>query len=181
MVLTPYCFVSVGSETEKSPSVKKDKTPNHSPTPNRRHSPKHPRPHELLRQKSKTRQIVIQDLDTSQSDRSLKHDDHYNRNDTQLDYDSSDVDVVNPSRSRKKFSRAKSSSASRLNNNLKSKEPHTRACSPVENLRKQLQKVSSHTLKPHILYTLYIYLQQLEGYFVSKPHWGLRSSDKIRK
>lgn len=123
--------------------MKKDRSPNHSPTVNRRHSPKHPRPNELLRQKSKTRQIVIQDLDTSASDRSLKHDDHYNRNDAQHDYDSSDADFVNPSRSRKKlFSRLKSSSASRLNNNVKSKDSHARSCSPVENLRKQLQKVS---------------------------------------
>lgn len=88
----------------------------------------------------KIRQVIIQDQDTSVSDRSYKNDDRFNRNDSQREYDSSDLDI-NPGRSRKKlFSRLKSSSASRLNNNVRSKESQ-RSCSPVENLRKQLQKL----------------------------------------
>lgn len=82
-----------------------------------------------------TRQIIIQDLDTSASDRSYKHDEKY-----KSEYDSSDGNI-NPGRCRKKlFSRLKSSSTSRLNNNSKTRKSQ-RSCSPVENLRRQLQKL----------------------------------------
>lgn len=82
-----------------------------------------------------TRQIIIQDLDTSASDKSYKNDDRY-----KSEYDSSDNNI-NPGRNRKKlFSRLKSSSTSRLNNNSKTRKSQ-RSCSPVENLRRQLQKL----------------------------------------
>ncbi|XP_018322411.1 trichohyalin isoform X2 [Agrilus planipennis] len=123
---------TTGSETEKSPSVR-----------NRKNSPKHLRltAHDIDKKSKfdhKTRHILIQDLDTSTSDKSLKSDKHCIKSD-QKDYDSSDVEVQ-PGRSRRKlFSRLKSSSLSRVNGNSKSKD--SRSCSPVENLRKQLQKL----------------------------------------
>lgn len=86
-----------------------------------------------------TRQIIIQDFDTSASDRSFKADEKFGK-DKHLDYDSSDGNI-NPGRSRKKlFSRLKSSSTSRINNGSKSRKTQ-RSCSPVENLRRQLQKL----------------------------------------
>lgn len=49
---------------------------------------------------------------------------------------------MNPGRNRKKFfSRLKSSSTSRINNNNYKTHKSQRSCSPVENLRKQLQKL----------------------------------------
>lgn len=91
----------------------------------------------------KIRQILIQDQDTSASDRSYKYDDKFNRNDSQLEYDSSDLDANQGGRSRKKlFSRLRGSSTTRLNNNnVKYRDAAQRSCSPVENLRKQLQKL----------------------------------------
>lgn len=78
-----------------------------------------------------TRQLIIQDLDTSVSDKSENKC---------KEYDSSD-NSTNPGRSRKKiFSRLKSSSTSRINTNTKSRR-NQRSCSPVENLRRQLQKL----------------------------------------
>ncbi|KAF5286762.1 hypothetical protein FQA39_LY04185 [Lamprigera yunnana] len=131
---------TTGSETERSPSVKKERTPTHSPSPNRKNSPKHSRTaHDLSKHKSKIRQIIIQDQDTSASDHSYKNESQFNCKDSR-EYDSSDIDI-NPGRNRKKlFSRIKSSSASRINNNIKVRESQ-RSCSPVENLRKQLQKL----------------------------------------
>lgn len=131
---------TTGSETERSPSGKKERTPTHSPSSVRKHSPKHTRSTDLNKHKAKIRQVIIQDQDTSASDRSYKIEDKFNRNDSQREYDSSDIDT-NPGRNRKKlFSRIKSSSASRINNNIKFRE-NQRSCSPVENLRKQLQKL----------------------------------------
>ncbi|KAK5643604.1 hypothetical protein RI129_007449 [Pyrocoelia pectoralis] len=131
---------TTGSETERSPSGKKERTPSHSPLSIRKHSPKHMRSTDLSKHKAKIRQVIIQDQDTSASDRSYKVEDKFNRNDSQREYDSSDIDI-NPGRNRKKlFSRIKSSSASRINNNIKFRE-NQRSCSPVENLRKQLQKL----------------------------------------
>lgn len=84
-------------------------------------------------------QIIIEDLDTSVSDRS-KHD---NNDDGQNGFDSSDGLATNPGRSRRKlFTRLKSNSTSRLNNNASAKAKEMkRSCSPVENLRRQLQKL----------------------------------------
>ncbi|KAK4885890.1 hypothetical protein RN001_002161 [Aquatica leii] len=132
---------TTGSETERSPSEKKERTPAHSPSPNRKYSPKHARnAHDLSKHKNKIRQLIIQDQDTSASDHSYKVENKFNRNDSR-EYDSSDIDI-NPGRNRKKiFSRIKSSSASRINNNIKFRENQQRSCSPVENLRKQLQKL----------------------------------------
>ncbi|CAH2015871.1 unnamed protein product, partial [Acanthoscelides obtectus] len=80
------------------------------------------------------KQVTIQDLDTSISDNCYQSDDKANQNDSS--------DSTNPGRSKRKlFSRLKSSSTSRINNNSKPKNKPQRACSPVENLRKQLQKL----------------------------------------
>lgn len=108
----------------------------HSPSINRKNAEKPPTPKHLRSKldNKNTRQIIIQDLDTSASDRSYKTDDVYNKND-----DSSESNV-NPGRSRKKlFSRLKSSSTSRINTSKSRKSQ--RSCSPVENLRRQLQKL----------------------------------------
>lgn len=89
--------------------------------------------------KIKPRQLVIQDMDTSISDKS---EDQKNGGASKpQEIDSSD-NSTNPGRSRKKlFSRLKSSSTSRINNiNSKSRRSQ-RSCSPVENLRRQLQKL----------------------------------------
>lgn len=71
------------------------------------------------------------------SERSNNHNDNDKK-----DFDSSDG-VSNVGRNRRKlFTRLKSSSTSRLNNNSgKNKEAAKRSCSPVENLRRQLQKL----------------------------------------
>lgn len=115
------------------------RTPLQSPTANRKNSDKPPTP-KSSRSKPEhrtTRQIIIQDLDTSVSDRSYRTDDIYNKNE-----DSSEGNNVNPGRSRKKlFSRLKSSSTSRINNNNSKMRKSQRSCSPVENLRRQLQKL----------------------------------------
>lgn len=74
----------------------------------------------------------MQDLDTSASDKSLKIDED--------DYDSSDGNVIHGRSRRKLFGRMKSSSTSRINNGNKSRK-NQRSCSPVENLRRQLQKL----------------------------------------
>lgn len=114
------------------------RSPLHSPSTNRRNAEKPPTPkHGRSKFDHKTaRQLIIQDLDTSASDRSFKTDDHVVRNDN----DSSEGNAA-PGRSRKKlFSRLKSSSTSRINNNSKSRKSQ-RSCSPVENLRRQLQKL----------------------------------------
>lgn len=121
------------------------RTPIQSPLSNRKHSPKHKKSNNEYKHKLKLdnniRQIIIQDQDTSTSDLSYKFDNGIRKYDSQHEYDSSDIDI-NPCRSRKKlFSRLKSSSTSRINNNnIKSKESQ-RSYSPVENLRKQLQKL----------------------------------------
>lgn len=114
---------TTGSETEKSHSNNKDKTPLNSPIK------KPPKPENRA-----TRQLIIHDLDTSISDKS---ENKCNKN----EYDSSD-NSTNPGRNRKKiFSRLKSSSTSRINNNNTKPKKTQRSCSPVENLRRQLQKL----------------------------------------
>lgn len=118
---------TTGSETEKSHSVNKEKklNPDKPPTPKTARS-------------KPTRQLIIQDLDTSASDRSYRTDDYYNNKNE----DSSEGNLTNPGRSRKKmFSRLKSSSTSRINNNSSKSRKSQRSCSPVENLRRQLQKL----------------------------------------
>ncbi|RZC42977.1 centrosomal protein of 164 kDa [Asbolus verrucosus] len=126
---------TTGSETERSHSNKKDRTPLNSPL-RKPPTPKHNKisdPSKLKPEHRMTRQLIIQDLDTSISDKS---ENKCNKN----EYDSSD-NSTNPGRSRKKlFSRLKSSSTSRINNNTKSRR-NQRSCSPVENLRRQLQKL----------------------------------------
>ncbi|CAH1159407.1 unnamed protein product [Phaedon cochleariae] len=124
---------TTGSETEQSNSnkerifVEKPPTPKHTKSNNEG---------TLNKSDNKTvKQVVIQDLDTSVSDNCYHSDDKTNQNDK----DSSDS--TNPGRSRRKlFSRLKSSSTSRINNNSKTRKPQ-RSCSPVENLRRQLQKL----------------------------------------
>ncbi|XP_063927842.1 centrosomal protein of 164 kDa isoform X2 [Zophobas morio] len=119
---------TTGSETERSHSNNKDRTPLNSPL----RKPPRSDPPKLKPEHRTTRQLIIQDLDTSISDRS--------ENKCNKEYDSSD-NSTNPGRSRKKiFSRLKSSSTSRINNNAKSRR-NQRSCSPVENLRRQLQKL----------------------------------------
>ncbi|XP_056636241.1 centrosomal protein of 164 kDa isoform X1 [Diorhabda sublineata] len=124
---------TTGSETEQSHSNNKEKkvvdkppTPKHT----KNSTAEEPRP------KSETRnatQVLIHDIDTSVSDNCYHSDDKTNQNDSS--------DSTNPGRSRKKiFSRLKSSSTSRINNNTKVRKPQ-RSCSPVENLRRQLQKL----------------------------------------
>ncbi|XP_068908472.1 centrosomal protein of 164 kDa isoform X3 [Tenebrio molitor] len=120
---------TTGSETERSHSNNKDRTPLNSPL---RKPPRSGDPTKLKPEHRTTRQLIIQDLDTSISDKS--------ENKCNKEYDSSD-NSTNPGRSRKKiFSRLKSSSTSRINNNAKSRR-NQRSCSPVENLRRQLQKL----------------------------------------
>lgn len=83
------------------------------------------------------RQITIEDLDTSMSERSNNQNDNDKK-----EFDSSDG-TFNIGRNRRKlFTRLKSSSTSRLHNNSgKNKDVAKRSCSPVENLRRQLQKL----------------------------------------
>lgn len=84
------------------------------------------------------RQITIEDIDTSMSDRSSKRND----NDDKKDNNDTSDGMENPGRSRRKlFTRLKSSSTSRLNNNPGKNKEVKRSCSPVENLRRQLQKL----------------------------------------
>ncbi|GLV35822.1 uncharacterized protein CBL_01026 [Carabus blaptoides fortunei] len=87
-------------------------------------------------------QIIIEDLDTSVSERSTRLSRNDN-DDGQNGFDSSDGLATNPGRSRRKlFTRLKSNSTSRLNNNASAKAKELkRSCSPVENLRRQLQKL----------------------------------------
>lgn len=109
-------------------------TPKHLPKPNKA---------DINSNRSKgenknIRQITIEDLDTSMSDRSSKRNDNDKK---EKDIDSSDGNI-NPGRSRRKlFTRLKSSSTSRLNNNPSKNKEVKRSCSPVENLRRQLQKL----------------------------------------
>ncbi|XP_072386494.1 uncharacterized protein Cep164 isoform X2 [Diabrotica undecimpunctata] len=123
---------TTGSETEQSNSNNRERKVLDKPP-----TPKHSKNASVEeRPKSETRnvkQVVIQDLDTSVSDNCYQSDDKTNQNDSS--------DSTNPGRSRKKiFSRLKSSSTSRINNNSKQRKPQ-RSCSPVENLRRQLQKL----------------------------------------
>ncbi|CAG9856802.1 unnamed protein product [Phyllotreta striolata] len=123
---------TTGSETEQSNSNNKDRIILEKPP-----TPKHSRASNSEEPKQKeakmVKQVVIQDLDTSVSDNCYHSDDKTNQNDSS--------DNTNPGRSRKKmFSRVKSSSTSRINNNTKPRKAQ-RSCSPVENLRRQLQKL----------------------------------------
>ncbi|CAG9762889.1 unnamed protein product [Ceutorhynchus assimilis] len=121
---------TTGSETEQSHSNNKDRTPLNSPT--KKVSEKPPTPGQSGTKPEVVRKIAIQDLDTSVSDNCYQSE---NQNDSS--------DSTNPGRSRKKlFSRLKSSSTSRINlNSSKTRKNQQRSCSPVENLRKQLQKL----------------------------------------
>lgn len=85
----------------------------------------------LLKPEAKqARTVIIQDLDTSASDRSFKNDG--------VNYESSEENA-NFGRGRKKYySRVKNTPPTR--SSLKSKRT-PRTCSPVENLRRQLQKL----------------------------------------
>ncbi|XP_071056154.1 centrosomal protein of 164 kDa isoform X2 [Onthophagus taurus] len=128
-------ITTTGSETERSNSLNKERSPMHSPSSGRRSTdkpptPKHLKSHDKIKPEHKpTRQLIIQDMDTSMSDHSYKNEEH----------DSSDSNT-NPGRSRKKlFSRLKSSSTSRVPSGKSRKSQ--RSCSPVENLRRQLQKL----------------------------------------
>ncbi|XP_050308283.1 myosin-11 [Anthonomus grandis grandis] len=116
--------------TEQTNSNNKERTPLNSPS--RKFAEKPPTPGQSGKIESKL--AKIQDLDTSVSDNCYQSDEKANQNDSS--------DSVNPGRSRKKlFSRLKSSSTSRINLNSKSRKNQQRSCSPVENLRKQLQKL----------------------------------------
>lgn len=97
------------------------------------------------KQDKNIQQLILEDLDTSLSDRS--HSKHHNKNDNEKqpggkdNIDSSDG-ISNHGRSRRKlFTRLKSNSTSRLNNNSGKHKEVKRSCSPVENLRRQLQKL----------------------------------------
>ncbi|XP_065159078.1 centrosomal protein of 164 kDa isoform X2 [Atheta coriaria] len=123
---------TTGSETEKSNSINKEKSPNRSPT---HMKPPLSKPElsssKLLKPEAKqARTVIIQDLDTSASDRSFKNDG--------VNYESSEENA-NFGRGRKKYySRVKNTPPTR--SSLKSKRT-PRTCSPVENLRRQLQKL----------------------------------------
>ncbi|XP_017783917.1 PREDICTED: centrosomal protein of 164 kDa isoform X2 [Nicrophorus vespilloides] len=119
---------TTGSETERSNSINKEKSPNRmiEKPPILKTDPNRNKPEHKV-----TRTIIIQDLDTSTSDRSGQHDE-------KLDCDSSEENA-NAGRSRKRlFSRLKTTASIRTNNNKKRTQ---RSCSPVENLRRQLQKL----------------------------------------
>ncbi|ENN71396.1 hypothetical protein YQE_11900, partial [Dendroctonus ponderosae] len=117
---------NVGAEAQAS------ETPLNSPS--RKLLEKPPTPGQSGKLDTKVTKVIIQDLDTSVSDNCYQSDDKGNPNDSS--------DSINPGRSRKKlFSRLKSSSTSRINLNSKSRKNQQRSCSPVENLRKQLQKL----------------------------------------
>nr|CAH7718293.1 unnamed protein product [Callosobruchus chinensis] len=124
---------TTGSETEQSNSNNKDrKLIDKPPTPKQNRSGVDAA-HLKSSEGRHLKQVIIQDLDTSVSDNCYQSDDKANQNDSS--------DSTNPGKNKRKlFSRLKSSSTSRINNNAKSKKPQ-RACSPVENLRKQLQKL----------------------------------------
>ncbi|XP_060530502.1 uncharacterized protein LOC132704499 isoform X2 [Cylas formicarius] len=124
---------TTGSETEPSHSNNKDRTPLNSPS--RKVLEKPPtHSHPIKLESKQTKQVIIQDIDTSLSDNCYQSDEKTNQNDSS--------DSTNPGRSRKKsFTRLKSSSTSRINLNSKSKKGQQRSCSPVENLRRQLQKL----------------------------------------
>ncbi|XP_048525771.1 centrosomal protein of 164 kDa isoform X3 [Dendroctonus ponderosae] len=107
---------TTGSETEQSHSNNKDRTPLNSPS--RKLLEKPPTPGQSGKLDTKVTKVIIQDLDTSVSDNCYQSDDKGNPNDSS--------DSINPGRSRKK---------------LFSRKNQQRSCSPVENLRKQLQKL----------------------------------------
>ncbi|KAF7282431.1 hypothetical protein GWI33_002661 [Rhynchophorus ferrugineus] len=122
---------TTGSETEQSHSNNKERTPLNSPS---RRVVEKPPTQPIKNEPKLTKQVIIQDLDTSVSDNCYQSDEKPNQNDSS--------DSTNPGRSRKKlFSRLKSSSTSRINLNSKPKKTQQRSCSPVENLRRQLQKL----------------------------------------
>ncbi|CAH0560801.1 unnamed protein product [Brassicogethes aeneus] len=125
---------TTGSETEQSHSNNKERSPLNSP---KKISDKPPTPKSqgLKEQRNKPH---LQDIDTSISDHYQSEE--INKNEPANEYDSSDTSMNNPGRNRKRvFFRQKSNSASRVNGNKNKKPP--RACSPVENLRRQLQKL----------------------------------------
>ncbi|XP_023016236.2 centrosomal protein 164 isoform X1 [Leptinotarsa decemlineata] len=125
---------TTGSETEQSNSNNKDRQFFDKPPTPKQNRSSHDGTQKKVEMKN-VKQIIIQELDTSISDNCYQSDDKTNQNDK----DSSES--MNPGRSRKKiFSRLKSSSTSRINNNSKTRKPQ-RPCSPVENLRRQLQKL----------------------------------------
>lgn len=83
------------------------------------------------------RQVTIEDMDTSASDRSGNRS-----NDNEKRRDDSSDGAANPGRNRRKlFTRLKSASTSRLNSGGGKNKDAKRSCSPVENLRRQLQKL----------------------------------------
>ncbi|KAL3265890.1 hypothetical protein HHI36_010081 [Cryptolaemus montrouzieri] len=124
--------ITTGSETEKSFSANKDRTPLHSPTRKNSEKPPTPKNPKLKTDHRGPKENSPNEIDTSISDRS---DGKTNRN----DYDTSD-NSISHGRSRKKlFSRMKSSSGTRAKGSKNA--PHERSCSPVENLRRQLQKL----------------------------------------
>ncbi|XP_066245036.1 centrosomal protein of 164 kDa isoform X4 [Euwallacea similis] len=123
---------TTGSETEQSHSNNKDRTPLNSPS-RKILLDKPPTPSNNIKTDAKV--IKVQELDTSVSDNCYQSDEKANQNDSS--------DSTNPAKGKKKlFSRLKSSSTVKTNNlSSKSRRNHQRSCSPVENLRKQLQKL----------------------------------------
>ncbi|XP_045478822.1 trichohyalin isoform X3 [Harmonia axyridis] len=119
---------TTGSETEKSFSIPKDRASTSSSQKNTDKPPtsKPPKPKAEIRGPKET---SPNDVDTSLSDRS--------EDKNKLDYDTSD-NSLSHGRSRKKlFTRMRSNSATRM----RSSKTAERSCSPVENLRRQLQKL----------------------------------------
>lgn len=145
---------TTGSETERSNSVNKERSPSHKPPTSGRRPPA-PLPSGDVNSNPKTNSNKQPssantsapnnqlDFDTSVSDRSLSYQQPNPPQDRESCSDDNHMQLP-PGRSRKKlFSRLKSSSASRINNNMRGKLPPApqRSCSPVENLRRQLQKL----------------------------------------
>ncbi|XP_044749404.1 cilia- and flagella-associated protein 45 isoform X2 [Coccinella septempunctata] len=119
---------TTGSETEKSFSIHKERTSLTSSQKNMEKPPT-PKPPKTKTENRGPKETSPNDVDTSLSDRS--------EDKNKLDYDTSD-NSVSHGRSRKKlFSRMRSNSTNRM----RSSKNTERSCSPVENLRRQLQKL----------------------------------------
>ncbi|KAK9873049.1 hypothetical protein WA026_020784 [Henosepilachna vigintioctopunctata] len=123
---------TTGSETERSFSTHKERTPMHSPSRRNTDKPPTPKPAKNKDEHYDKKENASNDLDTSFSDKS---EEKLNKNDC----DTSD-NSISHSRNRKKlFSRMKSNSATRSKG--RGNLAVERSCSPVENLRRQLQKL----------------------------------------
>lgn len=125
---------TTGSESDKNLSVNIERPRALSPLKSleKPPTPKHSKTHDV-----KVIKQVSHDQDTSLSDRSLHSEDKTNKDAKDIDCDTSENSVSQTRSHKKSFSRKNNP----LARNSSSKKKTQRACSPVENLRRQLQKL----------------------------------------